>query len=44
MYRLARKIITPQGRTNVGFDDPVDVPKDAPVFDRLIAFTGRRPG
>ncbi len=44
VYALARKIITPQGRTNVGFDDPVDVPDDAPVFDRLIAFTGRAPG
>jgi uncharacterized protein (TIGR03086 family) len=44
VFGLARKIITPQGRTNVGFDDPVDVPQDAPVFDRLIAFTGRTPG
>jgi uncharacterized protein (TIGR03086 family) len=41
---LARKIITPQGRTNVGFDEPVGVPEDASVFDRLIAFTGRAPG
>jgi uncharacterized protein (TIGR03086 family) len=40
---LARQIITPQGRTDVGFDDPVDVPDTAPVFDRLIAFTGRAP-
>lgn len=40
---LARKIITPQGRTNVGFDDPVPIPQDAPVFDQLIAFTGRAP-
>ena len=44
VFGLARKIIAPQGRTNVGFDDPVDVPDDAPVFDRLIAFTGRVPG
>jgi uncharacterized protein (TIGR03086 family) len=40
---LTRKIISPQGRTNVGFDDPVDISDDAPVFDRLIAFTGRAP-
>lgn len=44
VYGLARQIITPEGRTNVGFDDPVQVPEDAPVFDRLIAFTGRTPG
>jgi uncharacterized protein (TIGR03086 family) len=43
VFGLARNIITPAGRTNVGFDDPVDVPDDAPVFDRLIAFTGRSP-
>jgi uncharacterized protein (TIGR03086 family) len=40
---LAKVIITPQGRTNVGFDDPVDVPADAGVLDRLIAYTGRNP-
>lgn len=40
---LAKVIITPQGRTNVGFDDPVDVPVDAGALDRLIAYTGRRP-
>jgi uncharacterized protein (TIGR03086 family) len=43
VFGLARQIITPQGRTNVGFDDPVGVPDSAPVFDRLIAFTGRAP-
>jgi uncharacterized protein (TIGR03086 family) len=43
VFGLARQIITPQGHTNVGFDDPVDVPESAPVFDRLIAFTGRAP-
>lgn len=43
VFGLARKIITPQGRSSVGFDDPVDVSDDAPVFDRLIAFTGRAP-
>ncbi|MGH3970139.1 MAG: TIGR03086 family metal-binding protein [Mycobacterium sp.] len=40
---LARKNITPQGRSAVGFDDPVDIADDAPVLDRLIAFTGRHP-
>jgi uncharacterized protein (TIGR03086 family) len=40
---LAQKIITPQGRTTVGFDDPVDVAADAGALERLIAYTGRRP-
>jgi uncharacterized protein (TIGR03086 family) len=40
---LAKVIITPQGRTNVGFDDPVEVPADAGALDRLIAYTGRNP-
>ena len=40
---LAKTIITPEGRSNVGFDDPVDVAVDARVLDRLIAYTGRRP-
>jgi uncharacterized protein (TIGR03086 family) len=40
---LAKKIITPQGRSTVGFDNPVDVPGDAGALDRLIAYTGRRP-
>ncbi len=40
---LASRIITPQGRTAVGFADPVDVPADADVFEQLIAFTGRTP-
>jgi uncharacterized protein (TIGR03086 family) len=40
---LAKNIITPEGRTNVGFDDPIDVPADAGALDRLIAYTGRQP-
>jgi uncharacterized protein (TIGR03086 family) len=40
---LAKTIITPQGRSNVGFDDPVDVAADAGALDRLIAYTGRQP-
>ena len=40
---LAKTIITPQGRSNVGFDDPVDVAADAGSLDRLIAYTGRQP-
>ena len=40
---LAHKVITPQGRATVGFDDPVAVPDDASALDRLIAFTGRDP-
>jgi uncharacterized protein (TIGR03086 family) len=40
---LAKEIITPQGRSTVGFAEPVAVPDDSPAFDRLIAFTGRDP-
>jgi uncharacterized protein (TIGR03086 family) len=40
---LAKTIITPEGRSNVGFDDPVDVAADARALDRLIAYTGRQP-
>lgn len=39
----AHKIITPEGRANVGFDPPIDVPADAGALDKLIAFTGRNP-
>jgi uncharacterized protein (TIGR03086 family) len=41
---LAHQIITPQGRTGVGFDDPIDVPDDARPFEKLLAFTGRALG
>lgn len=41
---LAKQVITPEGRSTVGFADPVDVPADAGALDRLIAFTGRSPG
>ena len=40
---VAKKVITPEGRTNVGFDDPIDLPADASALDRLLAFTGRIP-
>ncbi len=40
---LAHTIITPQGRTNVGFDDPIEVPADARALERLLAYTGRQP-
>lgn len=40
---LARNIITPEGRTNAGFHQPVNVPADASALDQLIAFTGRNP-
>lgn len=40
---LAQRVITPEGRASVGFDDPVDVPVDAGALDRLVAFTGRAP-
>ena len=41
---LAHEIITPQGRTTAGFDDPIEVPDEAGSLDQLLAFTGRRPG
>jgi uncharacterized protein (TIGR03086 family) len=41
---LAKTIITPEGRSNVGFDDPIDVAADAGALDRLLAYTGRQPG
>ncbi|MBV9090809.1 MAG: TIGR03086 family protein [Mycobacteriaceae bacterium] len=40
---LARRIITPPGRTAVGFADPVDARAGADAFEQLIAFTGRTP-
>ncbi|MGX9788640.1 TIGR03086 family metal-binding protein [Mycobacterium sp. MMS18-G62] len=40
---LAHTIITPQGRTAVGFDDPIDVAADAGALERLVAYTGRKP-
>jgi len=40
---VAKTVITPEGRTNVGFDDPIDVTADAGALDRLIAYTGRQP-
>jgi uncharacterized protein (TIGR03086 family) len=40
---LAQKIIKPEQRATVGFDDPVDVPDDARGLDHLVAFTGRNP-
>ncbi|MEO3759970.1 TIGR03086 family metal-binding protein [Mycobacterium sp. B14F4] len=40
---LARKIITPEGRVNVGFDAPIEVPDNAAALDRLLAYTGRQP-
>jgi uncharacterized protein (TIGR03086 family) len=40
---VAKTVITPERRTNVGFDDPIDVTAEAGALDRLIAYTGRRP-
>ena len=40
---LARKVITPEGRTRAGFDDPIDLPDDAGSLEKLLAYTGRRP-
>jgi len=40
---VAKQVITPEGRTNVGFDDPIAVAADARALDRLIGYTGRKP-
>jgi uncharacterized protein (TIGR03086 family) len=40
---LAQNIITPEGRSSAGFDDPIDLPADARALDRLVAYTGRNP-
>ncbi|BBY19012.1 TIGR03086 family metal-binding protein [Mycolicibacterium litorale] len=39
---LTEKFLTPEGRVRAGFDEPVEVPEDAPPLQRLLAFTGRR--
>jgi hypothetical protein len=38
---LSHDIITPEGRSSVGFDDPLDVPDGVSALDRLLAYTGR---
>jgi uncharacterized protein (TIGR03086 family) len=38
---LCHAIITPDGRVNAGFDDPIELPADATALDRLLAYTGR---
>jgi uncharacterized protein (TIGR03086 family) len=40
---LAHTTIRPELRGTAGFDDPVEVPADAPALDQLVAFTGRNP-
>lgn len=40
---LVSRIITPESRVQVGFDEPITVPDDASALDRLVAFTGRQP-
>lgn len=40
---VAGKVITPAARNYAGFAEPVAIGSIAPVLDRLIAFTGRRP-
>jgi uncharacterized protein (TIGR03086 family) len=44
VLNLAHNIITPEGRARAGFDDPIEMPDDAGALDRLLAYTGRRPG
>lgn len=43
VLELSHKIITPEGRATVGFDQPVELPGDATAFEQLLAFTGRKP-
>ncbi|MFC9550784.1 TIGR03086 family metal-binding protein [Rhodococcus sp. NPDC056960] len=40
---LTHKIISPEGRKAVGFDDPVPAPHASDAVTRLVAYTGRRP-
>lgn len=40
---IAQRTISPDARTQVGFDDAIDVPHGASPMERLIAFTGRAP-
>ena len=40
---VAKGVITPEGRTRAGFDDPVDIAADAKSLDKLVAYTGRSP-
>jgi len=40
---LARNVITPEGRSRAGFDDPIELPDEAGSLERLLAYTGRRP-
>jgi len=39
---IAEQLITPQARAGGSFAEAVEVGPDAPVLDRLIAFSGRR--
>lgn len=41
VLEAAHKIITPEGRRQVGFDPELPADPDAGVLERLIAFTGR---
>jgi uncharacterized protein (TIGR03086 family) len=43
VMELAQRVITPEGRSRAGFDDPIDLPADACSLDRLLAYTGRNP-
>jgi uncharacterized protein (TIGR03086 family) len=43
VLEVAKSIITPEGRSAVGFDDPVELPGSATAFDQLLAYTGRTP-
>ena len=40
---VAQTVITPDGRSRAGFDDPIDLPADADSLDKLVAYTGRNP-
>lgn len=44
MWRLVREFLSPGPRGGGPFADPVAVSDDAPLVDRIVAHTGRRPG
>ncbi|MDF2822867.1 MAG: hypothetical protein K0R68_275 [Mycobacterium sp.] len=43
VFDKAQGIITDDGRRFAGFAQPVQISGDAPAFQQLLAFTGRRP-
>ncbi|HKV22321.1 MAG TPA: TIGR03086 family metal-binding protein [Mycobacterium sp.] len=43
VMEIAQRVITPEGRSRAGFDDPIDFAADGDSLDKLLAYTGRQP-